>query len=231
MSGSRDGSRPGGRNLKQRVATARRRSASSTRWLERQLNDPYVAGAKAEGWRSRAAYKLLQLDDKHRLLKPDSRVVDLGAAPGGWSQVARQRAPKGIVVAIDLLDMDTIPGVTVLKGDATEAGVIRRLRSELGGLADLVLSDMASSATGHRSTDHMRTMALAEQAFAIARELLAPGGGFVAKVLRGGADDTLLAALKQAFRKVVHDKPEASRQDSREIYVVATGFRGSPEES
>lgn len=226
MSGAGEGTRPPGRGLKQRVATSRRRKASSNRWLERQINDPYVAGAKAEGWRSRAAYKLLQLDEKHRLLKPGGRVVDLGAAPGGWSQVAaRKVGAKGAVVAIDLLDMDPIPGVVVLKGDANDAAVQRLLRSELGGQADLVLSDMASSATGHRSTDHMRTMALAEQAHRIARALLAQGGGFVAKVLRGGADDDLLAALKRDFRKVVHVKPEASRQDSREIYVVATGFR------
>lgn len=231
MSGARDGTRPPGRGLKQRVVTASRRKASSNRWLERQINDPYVAGAKTEGWRSRAAYKLLQLDEKLHLLKGGARVLDLGAAPGGWSQVAARKIKGGIVVAIDLLDMDPISGVVVLKGDATDAGAVRRLRSELGGQADLVLSDMASSATGHRSTDHMRTMALAQQAHHIARELLAPGGAFVAKVLRGGADDELLTALKQGFRKVVHVKPEASRQDSREIYVVATGFRGSPEGS
>jgi len=229
MTGSRDGTRPPGRGLKQRVVTARRRRASSNRWLERQLNDPYVAGAQKEGWRSRAAYKLLQLDEKYRLLRPGARVLDLGAAPGGWSQVAAQKVKGGVVVAIDLQAMDPIPGVAILEGDATDPLAIKRLRAELGGQADLVLSDMASAATGHRSTDHMRTMALAEQAHRIAHDVLAQGGAFVAKVLRGGADDELLAVLKREFRKVIHVKPEASRQDSREIYVVATGFRGSPE--
>ena len=229
MTASSDGSRPPGRGLRQRVSTARRRRASSTRWLERQLNDPYVAGAKSRGWRSRAAYKLLQLDDRFRLLKPGARVVDLGAAPGGWSQVAAQRAAGGPVVAVDLLDIADIPGVRILKGDATDVTVLKRIRAELGGPADLVLSDMAAAATGHRGTDHLRTMALAEAAWRAARALLAPGGGFVAKVLRGGADDGLLARLKRDFRRVVHAKPEASRQESREIYVVATGFRGDSE--
>ena len=228
----RDGQKPPGRGLKQRVRSAAGRRVSSARWLERQLNDPYVSGARAEGWRSRAAYKLIQIDAKHRLLKPGARVLDLGAAPGGWTQVAVQKVgPKGTVVGIDLQAMDPVVGAVLIQGDATEADVVRRLRSELGGLADAVLSDMANSATGHRATDHIRTMLLAEQAFAIATELTAPDGSFVAKVLRGGAEDTLLNGLKRAFRKVIHVKPEASRQDSREIYVVALGFRGSPEDA
>jgi len=227
-----DGQKPKGRGLKQRVKSASGRRISSSRWLERQLNDPYVTGARAEGWRSRAAYKLIQLDAKHHLLKPGARVLDLGAAPGGWTQVAVQKVgPKGIVVGVDLQEMDPIHGAVLLQGDATDAEVVRRLRSELGGQADAVVSDMANSATGHRMTDHIRTMMLAEQGFRIAEQMLAPGGCFVAKVLRGGTEDDLLTGLKRSFRKVMHVKPEASRQDSREIYVVALGFRGSPEGS
>jgi len=225
----RSGGKPPGRGLKQRVKTAKRRKSSSTRWLQRQLNDPYVAGAQAEGYRSRAAYKLIQLDERFGLLKKGVRVVDLGAAPGGWSQIAAGAADGAPVVAIDLLEMDAIDGVEIIRGDATEPAMQQAIRNALAGPADLVMSDMASSATGHRSTDHLRTMALAEEAYAIAARLLAPGGAFVAKVLRGGADDALLAALKVDFAKVVHAKPDASRQDSREIYVVATGFRGDGE--
>ncbi len=226
-----DGQKPRGRSLKQRVKSASGRRISSARWLERQLNDPYVSGARAEGWRSRAAYKLIQLDAKHHLLKPGGRVLDLGAAPGGWTQVAVQKVgPKGVVVGVDLQVMDPIAGATLIQGDANDADIVRRLRSELGGPADAVISDMANSATGHRATDHIRTMMLAEQGYNIAVQFLAPGGSFVAKVLRGGAEDDLLTGLKRAFRKVIHVKPEASRQDSREIYVVALGFRGSPEE-
>ena len=227
-----DGQKPPGRGLKQRVKSASGRRISSARWLERQLNDPYVAGARAEGWRSRAAYKLIQLDAKHHLLKPGGRVLDLGAAPGGWTQVAVQKVgPRGIVVGVDLQAMDPVHGAVLIQGDATDADVVRRLRTELGGQADAVISDMANSATGHRMTDHIRTMMLAEQGFRIAEQMLAPGGCFVAKVLRGGAEDDLLTGLKRSFRKVIHVKPEASRQDSREIYVVALGFRGSPEDS
>lgn len=227
-----DGQKPRGRSLKQRVKSASGRRVSSSRWLERQLNDPYVSGARAEGWRSRAAYKLIQLDAKHHLLKPGGRVLDLGAAPGGWTQVAVQKVgPRGVVVGVDLQAMDPINGAVLVQGDANDADVVRRLRSELGGQADAVISDMANSATGHRMTDHIRTMMLAEQGFRIAEQMLAPGGCFVAKVLRGGAEDDLLTGLKRAFRKVIHVKPEASRQDSREIYVVALGFRGSPEGS
>jgi 23S rRNA (uridine2552-2'-O)-methyltransferase len=224
--GSSGGSKPPGRALKQRVKTARGRRASSTRWLERQLNDPYVSGAREEGYRSRAAYKLLQLDERANLLKKGTRVLDLGAAPGGWSQVAAARVQGAPVVAIDLLDMDPISGVEVLKGDATDAEMQTAMRLALSGPADLVMSDMANSATGHRSTDHLRTMALAETAYFIAARMLAPGGAFVAKVLRGGADGELLTALKRDFARTLHVKPDASRQGSREIYVVATGFRG-----
>ncbi len=224
--GASGGSKPPGRKPKQRVKTARRRKASSTRWLERQLNDPYVAGAREEGYRSRAAYKLLQLDERVKLLKKGARVVDLGAAPGGWSQVTAARVKGAPVVAIDLLEMDPITGVEILKGDATDPEMQAAVRRALAGPADLVMSDMANSATGHRSTDHLRTMALAEAAYFIATKLLCPGGAFVAKVLRGGADGDLLAALKRDFARTLHIKPDASRQDSREIYVVATGFRG-----
>lgn len=224
--GSSGGSKPPGRALKQRVKTARGRRASSTRWLERQLNDPYVSGAREEGYRSRAAYKLLQLDERANLLKKGTRVLDLGAAPGGWSQVAAARVQGAPVVAIDLLDMDPISGVEIIKGDATDAEMQTAMRLALSGPADLVMSDMANSATGHRSTDHLRTMALAETAYFIAARMLAPGGAFVAKVLRGGADGELLTALNRDFARTLHVKPDASRQGSREIYVVATGFRG-----
>jgi 23S rRNA (uridine2552-2'-O)-methyltransferase len=224
--GSSGGSKPPGRALKQRVKTARGRRASSTRWLERQLNDPYVSGAREEGYRSRAAYKLLQLDERANLLKKGTRVLDLGAAPGGWSQVAAARVQGAPVVAIDLLDMDPISGVEIIKGDATDAEMQTAMRLALSGPADLVMSDMANSATGHRSTDHLRTMALAETAYFIAARMLAPSGAFVAKVLRGGADGELLTALKRDFARTLHVKPDASRQGSREIYVVATGFRG-----
>lgn len=224
--GSSGGAKPPGRALKQRVKTARGRRASSTRWLERQLNDPYVSGAREEGYRSRAAYKLLQLDERAHFLKKGTRVLDLGAAPGGWSQVAAARVQGAPIVAIDLLDMDTISGVEIIKGDATDPEMQAAMRRALSGPADLVMSDMANSATGHRSTDHLRTMALAETAYFIAAKMLAPGGTFIAKVLRGGADAELLGALKRDFAKTLHVKPDASRQGSREIYVVATGFRG-----
>ena len=226
MAGRGGSGGPPGRGLKQRVRTAGRRKPSSTRWLARQLNDPYVAGARAEGYRSRAAYKLIQLDRRFGLLGKGGRVVDLGAAPGGWSQVAAAAAGGAPVVAVDLLDMDPIDGVEIVRGDAAEAGTQRAVRRALAGKAALVMSDMAAPATGHRAVDHLRTMALAEEAYAVAAPLLAPGGAFVAKVLRGGADDGLLNALKAAFARVVHAKPDASRRDSREIYVVATGFRG-----
>src|SRR5919199_7012795 len=219
----------GSRDLKTRVRTARKRSSSSTRWLERQLNDPYVARARREGYRSRAAYKLIELDDRFRFLKPGAAVVDIGAAPGGWSQVAAERvkAPeKGRVVAIDLLPMDPIRGVDVLRMDFMAAGAEGALKQAIHG-ADVVLSDMAASATGHRQTDHWKIMALAQAAADFARDVLKPGGAFVTKVLRGGSENTLLMALKRDFREVRHVKPAASRADSAELYVVALGFRGA----
>jgi 23S rRNA (uridine2552-2'-O)-methyltransferase len=224
---------PGGRGeraLKVRVKTGKGRSVSSKLWLERQLNDPYVARAKREGFRSRAAFKLIEIDDKHRFLKAGARVVDLGAAPGGWSQVAARRVAaaegRGRVVAIDLLATDPIPGVEVLKFDFLDPAAPERLRSALSGHADVVLSDMAANATGHRATDHLKIMALVEAAAAFAREILAPGGSFLAKVLQGGTETTLLADLKRDFASVKHIKPAASRSDSAELYVLATGFRG-----
>jgi len=212
-----------------RVKTAARRSASSTQWLERQLNDPYVREAKRLGYRSRAAFKLLQLDERFRLLKPGMRVVDLGAAPGGWTQVAVagvKPGAKGCVVGIDLLPMDPVPGASLLALDFLDPGAPAALRAALGGAADLVLSDMASPATGHAATDHIRIVALAEAAFDFARETLAPGGAFVAKVLQGGSERGLLQALKRAFAEIRHAKPPASRAESAEVYVVAQGFRG-----
>lgn len=217
------------RSLKVRVKSGGSRTPAQKRWLERQLNDPYVARAKREGWRSRAAYKLIEIDEKYHLLKPGSRVADLGAAPGGWSQVAAKRVGaaegRGRVVAIDLLDMPSVPGVDFLKLDFLDPEAPDRLKAMLGGEADLVLSDMAANATGHRQTDHLRIMALAEAAAEFAREVLRPGGGFLCKVLRGGTEGTLLTALKQDFAQVRHIKPAASRSDSAELYLLATGFR------
>jgi 23S rRNA (uridine2552-2'-O)-methyltransferase len=209
-----------------RVRTARGRTASSTRWLERQLNDPYVKQAKAEGYRSRAAYKLAELDERFGLLKGVRRVVDLGIAPGGWSQVVRKRAPKAAVVGIDLLPTETIEGVTILQMDFMADEAPARLSEALGGAPDLVLSDMAANTVGHKQTDHLRTMGLVETAADFAIEMLAPGGAFVAKVLAGGTDAQLLALLKQHFRTVKHAKPPASRKGSSEWYVVAQGFKG-----
>jgi 23S rRNA (uridine2552-2'-O)-methyltransferase len=207
------------------------RSVSSKRWLERQLNDPYVARAKAEGLRSRAAFKLADIDDRHHLLKPGRSVVDLGAAPGGWSQVAARRVGadegRGRVVAIDLLPMEPIAGVSFAQLDFLDPATPLRLRDMLGGPADVVLSDMAANATGHRRTDHLKIMALAEAAADFARAVLKPGGAFLAKVLQGGTEGTLLADLKHDFASVKHVKPAASRTDSAELYVLATGFRGA----
>jgi 23S rRNA (uridine2552-2'-O)-methyltransferase len=223
--------REGGRSLKTRVKTARKRTLSSTLWLERQLNDPYVAKAKREGYRSRAAYKLIEMDERYRLLKPGGRVVDLGAAPGGWSQVAAARVKasegKGKIVAVDLLEMEPIPGVEFAVLDFNDETAPEKIKAMLGGRADGVMSDMAANATGHKRTDHLRIMALAELAAEFAREVLAPGGFFVAKVLQGGTEHELLAALKRDFAQVRHVKPAASRADSAELYVLATGFRGS----
>jgi 23S rRNA (uridine2552-2'-O)-methyltransferase len=216
-----------------RIKTAGRRKASSTQWLERQLNDPYVAEAKRLGYRSRAAFKLQQLDDRFHFLKPGARVVDLGAAPGGWTQVAADRVKaesgRGRVVGIDLLAVDPVPGATLLFGDFLAEEAPGRLREALGGPADVVLSDMAAPATGHAATDHVRILALAEAAHEFARAVLAPGGAFIAKLFQGGAERTLLEALKRDFTSVRHAKPPASRSDSAEIYVVALGFRGRNE--
>jgi len=223
--------REGGRALKTRVKTARKRSLSSTLWLERQLNDPYVARARREGYRSRSAFKLIEIDDKHRLLRPGQRIVDLGAAPGGWSQVAaertRARDGEGRVIAIDLLDMDPTEGVDFRKLDFHAPEAPERLGQWLGGAADGVLSDMAANATGHRKTDHLKIMGLVELAAEFAREVLAPGGFFLAKVLQGGSEGEVLAHLKRDFAAVRHIKPKASRADSAELYVLATGFRGA----
>jgi 23S rRNA (uridine2552-2'-O)-methyltransferase len=217
-----------GRGMTIRLRTAAGRSAASQRWLERQLNDPYVRAAKARGFRSRAAFKLLEMDERLHLLKPGMRVVDLGAAPGGWTQVAVEKVgPRGQVIAIDILPMDPVPGATVLTGDITEAETEARVIAAMGGKADLVLSDMAPNATGHRATDHLRIMALAEMALDFAARVLVPGGGFVAKVLQGGTEREMLAALKRDFSVVRHIKPPASRKDSAELYVVALGFRGA----
>ncbi len=207
-----------------RLKNARKHALSSQRWLARQLNDPYVQAAKAQGWRSRAAFKLLELDDKYKLIGKGARVVDLGAAPGGWSQVALARG-AGRVVGIDLLPVIPVPGAEFIAGDFTAEGMEARLIELLGGPADLVLSDMAPNTTGHVATDHIRIMALAEMALAFAADVLAPGGAFVAKLFQGGAEHEMLTTLKQRFRAVRHAKPPASRKDSKEMYVVATGFR------
>jgi len=229
------GDRPGGgRGKTTRVKTARGRTVSQTRWLQRQLNDPFVDAAKREGYRSRAAYKLSGLDDQVKFLKPGLRVIDLGAAPGGWTQVAVQRVkPKkggGQVVGIDITPVDPIAGATVLAGDFMADDAPDRLKELMEGPVDVVLSDMAAPATGHPQTDHLRIMALAEAAQDFAEQVLAPGGTFVAKVLRGGTERALLDRLKRGFAKVRHIKPAASRSDSAEIFVVATGFRGLDED-
>ncbi len=218
----------GVRNLKQRVKTANKRSLSSQNWLERQLNDPYVARAKREGYRSRAAFKLLEIDEKYKILKPGQKIVDLGAAPGGWSQIAAKVAgPKGKVVGIDLLPIDPMAGVEFIQLDFLDESAPGKLIEMLGGPADIVMSDMAANTTGHKKTDHLRIIGLAEAAIYFAREILAPGGAFVAKVFQGGTENQLLADLKRDFAVVRHVKPAASRADSAELYVLATGFRGA----
>jgi 23S rRNA (uridine2552-2'-O)-methyltransferase len=217
----------GERELKVRVKS-KRKSLSSKLWLERQLNDPYVARAKREGFRSRAAFKLIEIDDKHHVLKGGGRVVDLGAAPGGWSQVAVKRVgPRGRVVGIDILPMDAIADVTFAQIDFLDPDAPDKLKAMLGGPADVVLSDMAANATGHRLTDHLKIMALVEAAAQFAGEVLNDGGAFLAKVIQGGTEAALLAALKRDFNTVKHVKPAASRADSAELYVLATGFRGA----
>jgi 23S rRNA (uridine2552-2'-O)-methyltransferase len=208
-----------------RLKRARKLSPSSQRWLNRQLNDPYVAAAKAAGYRSRAAYKMIELDDKYKLVGRNALVVDLGAAPGGWSQVALERGAAK-VIGIDLLPIIPVAGAEFIEGDFMEEGMDVRLTAMLGGKADLVLSDMAPNTTGHVATDHIRIMALAETALAFACDILAPGGAFVAKLFQGGAERDMLNTLKLQFRNVRHAKPPASRKDSKEMYVVATGFRG-----
>jgi 23S rRNA (uridine2552-2'-O)-methyltransferase len=210
-----------------RIRTAKGRKPSSTRWLERQLNDPYVRRAKAENYRSRAAFKLLELDERFGLLKGAKAVVDLGIAPGGWSQVVRRKVPQCRVVGIDLLPTDPIEGVTILQMDFMDEAAPDKLREELGGEADLVLSDMAANTVGHQQTDHLRTMALVEAGLLFATEILRPGGAYVAKVLAGGADNQLVAEMKRHFTTVKHAKPPASRKDSSEWYVIAQGFKGA----
>ena len=222
---NKDSARP----LAVRVKTGKGRKLSSKLWLERQLNDPYVARAKKEGMRSRAAFKLSEIDDKARFLKKGARVIDLGAAPGGWSQVAAKRvgAPQqGRVVAIDLLEMEPLAGVDFQRLDFLDPSAPDKLKAMMGGGADVVLSDMAANATGHRKTDQIKIIALVEAAYEFAREVLQPGGAFLAKVLQGGTESALLATLKRDFTTVKHIKPPASRSDSAELYLLATGFRG-----
>ena len=229
----RGGEGPGGsRKLAVRVRTAKGRKIASTRWLQRQLNDPYVEEAKRRGYRSRAAFKLAEIDDKHHVLRPGMIVVDLGAAPGGWSQIAAQRAQvmagRGRVIAVDLAPMEPISGVVQLTLDMTDPDAAVRIREALGGrAADVVLSDMHAPATGHKATDHLRIMGLVEAALDLAEDILAPGGTFLAKALQGGASKELVARLNRSFAKVRHVKPKASRAESAEMYVLATGFRGA----
>ena len=206
------------------LKTARGRTAASQRWLARQLNDPYVRAAQQQGWRSRAAFKLIELDERFKLLRPGSRVVDLGAAPGGWSQVAVRRGAAR-VVGVDLLPIEPVPGAELIVGDFHDEAMPDRLRALLGGPADLVLSDMAPNTSGHAATDHLRIIALAELALHFAVRVLAPGGGFVAKVFQGGSEREMLEPMKQRFAQVRHTKPPASRKESSELYVVAQGFR------
>lgn len=221
---------PAPRSAAVRVRSARHRKPSSTEWLSRQLNDPYVAEARRLGYRSRAAFKLIELDDRFRLLLPGRRVVDLGCAPGGWTQVAVERVGaatgRGIVVGVDLAESAPMAGAAILRADVYDPATVIAIRAELGGLADLVLSDMAPSTTGHAATDHLRIVALAEAAFAVAGQILKPGGVFVAKVFQGGAEGALFAQLKRGFAELRHAKPPASRAKSAETYVVAKGFRG-----
>ncbi|HEY5238387.1 MAG TPA: RlmE family RNA methyltransferase [Rhizomicrobium sp.] len=219
----------GGKRI--RVRSTRGRDSSSTRWLERQLNDPYVRKAKAAGYRSRAAFKLLELDEKLHILKKGARILDLGAAPGGWSQVAVARVgDKGRIVAADILEMEPIAGVEIFRADLTDPETPALLKAALGGPADVVLSDMAASTTGHRATDHLRTIALLEAALDVAIDVLKPGGVFIGKAFQGGATGDLLARIKQAFTDVRHVKPPASRAESVELYLVASGFKAGTNE-
>ena len=234
MKGRSRESSDGTRRLAVRLRTAKGRKLASTRWLTRQLNDPYVEEAKRRGYRSRAAFKLSEIDDKYHLLRPGMSVVDLGAAPGGWSQVAAQRIKvmtgKGRVIAVDVVEMEPISGVTALKLDLTDPDAADRLDEALNGKkADFVMSDMHAPATGHKPTDHLRIMGLVEAGLDVAEDVLAPGGTFLAKVLQGGAGKELVARLNSSFAKVRHVKPKASRTESAEMYVLATGFRGTQE--
>ncbi len=231
--GRNEGGRTGGRMLRETVRTAAKRTVSSTRWLQRQLNDPYVIEARRQGLRSRAAFKLMQLDDRFHILSPGKRVVDLGAAPGGWSQVAAERVKAGTlnggrVVGIDILEWDPVPHTTTIVRDFLDAEAPRLITEALAGPADIVLSDMAAPATGHASTDHLRIVALVEVALDFAFTILAPGGAFVAKVFQGGTERELLDQMKRRFTTVRHAKPAASRAESAETYVVAQGFRDKP---
>ena len=238
MSGPRRGATLGGRGLTTRVKTAKGRKLSSARWLQRQLNDPYVAEARRLGYASRAAFKIIELDDRFHLFKAGGRIIDLGSAPGGWTQIAVERskaatgrgAKQGRVVGMDIQEMQPIAGATVLCHDFLDPDAPDLLKQALGGPADVVLSDMAAPATGHAATDHLRIMDLCETALAFAAEVLAPGGAFVGKVLQGGTEHTLLAGMKRMFRTVRHAKPPSSRADSAEMYVVAQGFRGPPKD-
>lgn len=216
---------------RQRIKTAKGRSASSIKWIQRQLNDPYVRKAQAEGYRSRAAYKLIELDERFQFLRGARRVIDLGIAPGGWTQAVRRIAPQAKIVGIDLLPTDPIDGATILEMDFMDDAAPALLAEALGGPADVILSDMAANTVGHPQTDHLRTMALVEAACQFAGEVLKPGGSFVAKVLAGGADSSLVAELKRLFTAVKHAKPPASRKDSSEWYVIAQGFKGRAEET
>ncbi|HEY4173852.1 MAG TPA: RlmE family RNA methyltransferase [Rhodopila sp.] len=220
--------KPPSRSLSVFVKSAKSRSPASTAWLKRQLNDPYVAAARQQGWRSRAAFKLLELDDKFKLIHKGARVLDLGAAPGGWTQVAVKRGAAS-VLGLDLLPIDSIQGAVIIQGDFTDPAMPARLTEDLGGPADLVLSDMAPNTTGHAATDHIRIVALAEMALDFALQVLSPGGAFVAKVFQGGSEKQILDAMKQNFAQVRHAKPPSSRKESSELYVVATGFKGRPE--
>jgi 23S rRNA (uridine2552-2'-O)-methyltransferase len=217
-------SRPHGRGLTVSVKTARNRNVSSERWLRRQLNDPYVQAARRAGWRSRAAFKLIEMDERLHLIHKGSRVIDLGAAPGGWTQVALSHG-AAIVVALDLLPVDPIPGAVLIQADFTDPASEQRVASALGGKADLVLSDMAPNTTGHAATDHLRIMTLAEAALDFAMTILSPGGSFVAKVFQGGSERDMLTRMKQFFKSVRHVKPPASRKESSELYVVALNFQ------
>ena len=221
-------SRGGGRGHT-RVKTSRGRTPQSNRWLERQLNDPYVKKAKAEGYRSRAAYKLIELDEKFDFLKGSKRILDLGLAPGGWTRVVRKRLPKAAVVGIDLLPVDPIDGATILQMDFMDDAAPERLIEELGGAPDLIVSDMAANTVGHPQTDALRTMGLVEAALEFAIQVLEPGGAFVSKVFAGGADSQLVAEMKRNFATVKHAKPPSSRKGSVEWFVVAQGFKGRRE--